>query len=429
MPIVDVSTEYEEVEDVQEQPVYVSKEELKTSTLYNKDNSLDRILPFIRGNRWQVDYFLQLRDMNDTIAQPDINVPVSMQKYHRIDKLELVVQNAISQEDIENISGEAIVNVGMTPNTYDVFKATLTGGREALFLVTEVSKKTYNLHETYVIGFKIFTFIDGSESNTRIWNNIVEKTMKTYVYDKDHLLDYSAPVILASDYKKKVELRTELPNIIDYYMRTFVNYDKNVIALPTTVSVYTDLYLNKFINSILDQTDHEIMARLSNLSFTPGEDNVYTIWDVILRRDTRLLKLAIPRIEFRYTPFSYTGYLSKKMNYLGINFLATPVEDDAEISIPLKDISAIRDEGYTEPIAERVKHYVMSEHFYKLDTEKCGYLEELLIKYLKSDIINSDDLDKPIMEYTSWSTMDQYYLIPVLMVLIRECIANTFKSI
>lgn len=432
MPAVDITRDYEEPSEVQEQPTYVSKEELKTSTLFNKDNSLDRILPYIRGNRWQVDYFLQLRDINDTLTPPDVNIPVSVQKYHRINKLELVVQTPIQQSDIEDVTGEAIINVGMLPNTNDIFKATLTGGREALFIVTEVSKRTYNIHETYVISFKLYIFIDGSDGNSRIYNNIVEKTMKTYVYDKDHLLDYSAPIILASDYKKKVELREELPAIVDYYFRTFVNYDKNVLALPTSASIYTDIYLHNFVNAIIDQTDHELTSRLTPLALDNNKANLFTIWDVIKNRDIGLLKVAKPHIAFRYTPFSYEGYLTKKMNYLGINFLATLIEDGTTTfpPIPVKDISTPRSDIYQEPTAPRADNfYVLSENFYKQDIATCGYLEQLLFKYLNKDIINSDELDKPLNEYTSWSTIDQYYLIPCLLVVLKECIANTFKSI
>lgn len=430
MGIVDITPDYEEQDGVKEQPIYYSKEELKTSTLYNKDNSLDNIIKYIRGNRWTVDYFLQLRDLNDTIAPLDIESPVSIQKYHRIDKLELIVQSAINQDTIDNITGEAIINVGITPNQHDMFRATLTGGREALFLITEVNKRTYNIHETYVVSFKLWIFIDGTEDNSVIYNNLLKKVMKTYVYDKDHLLDYSAPVILASDYKKKVELRETLPVLIDYYLRTFLNYDKNIIALPTEMSIYTDLYLNKFINAIIDQSDHELTARLSPPAFSTGQDAIYTIWDLILYRDVKMFKTIKKYLDFRYNPYTYHAYLNRQINYMGVNFMVNEITDGSKnIDIPYKDISSSRDEGYEEPIAIRDKTYVLSECFYNQDILNCGYLEQMLFKYLHREIINSEDLNKPILEYTSWSTRNQFYLIPILMVLIRDAINNTFKSI
>lgn len=431
MAIVDISPDYENAEDVQDQSTYVTKEELKTSTLYNKDNSLERIMQNLKGNKWSVDYFLQIRDINDSIPAPDINVPISLQKYHRVNNLVLIVQSPISQDVIENISGEAIINAGITPNTNDVFKATLIGGREALFIITEVNKRTYNIHEVYVVNFKIFSMVDDKPDNLRIWNNIQEKVMKVYVYDKDHLLDYSAPVILQSDYKKKVELRLVQPMLIDYYFRTFINYDKNIIALPTTASIYTDLYLNQFLDAIIDQTDHELTSRLRNLSFDVGpESKIYTIWDVVLNRDISLLKLAKPNIDFRYTPYGLNEYLNRKMNYLGVNFLAKEVNDGFDLSIPYKDISTERGDDFQEPLAENTKgYYVLSENFYKKDITTCGYFEQLLYRYLNNEIINADDLDKPLNEYTAWSTKDQYYLIPILLVLVKYSIAHTFKSI
>lgn len=432
MAVVDISTDFEDREDVQDQSVLTTKEELQTSTLYNKDNALDRIIRNIKGNRWTVDYFLQLRDVNDTILPPDVNVPISNQKYHRINKLDLIMQTPISQDVIENITGEAIINAGITPNTHDVFKATLTGGREVLFILTEVNKRTYNIHEVYVVSFKIFSIIDQRPDNLRIWNNIQEKTMKTYVYDKDHLLDYSAPVILQQDYKKKVELRSALPTIIDYYYRTFFNYEKNLIALPTTASIYVDLYLTKFLEAITNEEDHELISRLTSLSFSIGsEARFYTIWDVILTRDLKLMKVIKQNINFRYTPFGLNEYLNKKMNYLGVNFLAKEITDNFNIAIPYKDITAPRSEDYQDPInEENIRgYYVLSENFYKQDIPTCGYLEKMLYKYLNQEIINSDELDKPLSEYPCWSTKDQFYLIPILIVLVKDAINNTFKSI
>lgn len=431
MPIVDMTPDVEEIQDATPESVYVTKEDLKTSTLFNKDNALDRILQNIKGNRWTVDYFLQLRDINDTLVALDTRVPISMQKYHKIERLDLIMQSPITQDEIKNITGEAIINAGFTPNAFDMFKATLTGGREALFVINEVNKRTYNIHETYVVSFKIFCIIDTTDENIRYWHNLQEKVMKTYVYDKDHLLDYSAPVILQADYKKKVELRTALPPIIDYYFRTFINYDKNVIAVPTEVSIYTDLYLNRFLESILDQTDHEVMSRLQNLSFEIGPDSkIYTIWDVILQRDINLLKIVKHNLDFRFNPYTLSNYVTRQMNYLGVDFMVKEVDDNHDIKIPYRDISSNREEDYQEPLSENKKgYYVLSEAFYKRDLVNCGYFEKLVMKYLNQEIVNSSELDKPLVEYTSWSTRDQFYLIPILIVLVRDAINHTFKSI
>ena len=63
---------------------YVTQEQMKTSTLYNKERSLDKIIKYIRGMKWTVNYFLQLVDVNDTTNLPDISLPRHLQKYSRI---------------------------------------------------------------------------------------------------------------------------------------------------------------------------------------------------------------------------------------------------------------------------------------------------------------------------------------------------------
>ena len=124
MAILDINDEHiidETVvpKDIPERP-FVTQEQLQTSTIFNKDQSLDTIIQYIRGSKWGVSYFLQIKGINETIQLPDINVPVTVQKYHRINNLDLILQTAISQDNIENITGEAIVNAGFLPNVNDV---------------------------------------------------------------------------------------------------------------------------------------------------------------------------------------------------------------------------------------------------------------------------------------------------------------------
>ena len=129
-----------------------TQEELKTSLLFSSDRDLKNITAEVKGMKWEVDYFMQIRDINDQTALPDIQLNKNVQKYNKINNLILFVQNAITQDAPSNLSGEAYINAGIVPNVNDVFRATLTGGREAMFLVSEVQNNTYNLHRCFLIA-------------------------------------------------------------------------------------------------------------------------------------------------------------------------------------------------------------------------------------------------------------------------------------
>lgn len=426
MPILDLNNDYETKEEFVEKKPFRSPEELGTSTLFHKEKPLDTIIRYPKGSKWEVSYFLQIRDINDTLVQPDVNLPATTQKYNRIDKLILYIQSAINQDNIENISGEALINAGFLPNKDDVFLATLTGGREAIFIITEVQNRTYNLHYAYLVNFKIFCF---AEDNPRIYNDILNKVMKSYVYDKDYLLDYSAPVILASDYKSKLDLKIVLEDTIDYYFKMFVNRDKNVIALRTTTSVYVDTFIVDFIFKIINQSDYNVLSKLNNIAIDFREKVPYTIWDAILSRNPGILKLCVKDIGFKYHPAGYQDLLLRNMYYLDIHFIANRLDGTAEGNIPLEDISNPRPADYYPPTNFNSKSYAVSEDVYNMVRDSNYILDKLLVDYLEGKMINIDELFILINQYTYWETREQFYLIPILIVLIKDAINNTFKSL
>ena len=468
---------------------YVSQEELGTSTLFSKDHSLDHISQYISGMKWTVTYFLQLRNMNDELVQLDPRIAATIQKYHRINKLEIYLQNGIDQANITNIEFEAVINAGFLPNKHDIILAELTGGREALFTLKEIDVRKYSLHDAYWCTFKLLTFID--TDNADLYNNLIYKTVKEYVYDKNHLLDYSAPIILQSDYKRKLNLKNVYKEITDYYLDNFIDIDTCVLCPPTNVSKYTDIYLTDFLFSIVETTDHPEMSKIVRIDKSRLKKHPLTIWDAILRRDITMLKRLERNIGFTYNPYTYTDYNLRSFNMLGISFIASvlgkgskpikpdykdistydnfftkEVEDDdailddnnilkmvnvmtdeetnevvidvidnenkTEDNIDIEEIdnpNVIKEPVYETPIKIPDDAYVVSNNMYDLIDEDMGILERNLKKYLLGDLCDGNDIDIMVEQYHMWSTRDQYYCIPILLVLIKDSILNTYKQL
>lgn len=408
---------------------FLTNEELKTSLLFDKDDHLENIAHYVKGMKWTVDYFLQIRDINDTINQPDPALSPTIQKYHRINNLIITLQNPITQDDINNITGEAVINSGFLPNMYDAFKATLLGGRQAVFILTNVVARNYNLHPAYYVEFKLYKFLDDDQI---AYNDLVYKTIKEYNYDKDHLLDFSAPIILASDYKKKLDLKNIIVNLTDYYFKKFIHPEKNVLSLPTESSVYTDTLLTEFILKIINNNDSINVMNLTRLDVDLKQIIDYTIWDMIINRDISMLKRIKKNIGFKYTPYSPSNIVTRHISYLGINFIATLLNAGETAVVPnVIDISTSKDDDYQPPVLTSDENYVLSEAFYSYtaDATNCGLLEQLLIDYLKGNILNTESLYTLINQYTSWSTIEQFYYIPILMVLVRDSINNTYSQL
>lgn len=403
-----------------------TQDELKTSILFDKEKPLNEITHFIRGMKWTVDYFLQIRDVNDTINKPDVNIPVGVQKYNRINKLEIILQSAINQETIDNIAGEAVINAGFMPNVDDVFLATLTGGRQGLFLITAVNKRNYNLHQTHNVEFKLFMFL---ETQPEVYNDIVNKTMKEYVYDKDHILDYSAPVLVASDYKAKINMKHVVPELLDYYLTNNINPSKLVLAPMTTSSVYTDTLLTEFLFKIVDVSDNYKSSKITRLDLRVKHGSILTIWDVLLKRDYSLLKLCRSNLGFASTSIMHHHGFNHTLACIGVHYNVSLL-NSATAAVPdYEDIDVEKPDTYVEPLGSDRSTYVLSKEFYDGNYINCGYFEELIVQYLKKEVLNTDNINRAISDYRYWSKQDQFYLLPILMLLIKTITFNTYTEI
>lgn len=322
--------------------LYRTNEELGTSTLFSKNQQLDTIMQYISGMKWTVDYFLQLRNRNEDLVGLDPSLPATIQKYHRISKLIIILQSGIEQNNVNDIEGEAIINAGFLPNKFDCFLATLTGGREAIFQITDVDLRKYSLHDTYWVRFKLLIFVDND--NNKLYNNLIYKTVKEYIYDKNHIVDYSAPIILQADYNRKLRLKERYKELVDYYFDHFIHPVKRVLAPPTKSSIYTDTLLTEFIFNVINQEDSDQIYKLTRLDDSKVDGVRFTIWDSIINRDPSLLKRCEKNIGFKYVPYDITSIRARQFNYLGVSFLANKLGQDEEGIIPeYENLSTYKD--------------------------------------------------------------------------------------
>jgi len=403
---------------------YKTQQELQTSVLFNKEVGLEHITQYVTGGKWEVDYFLQVRGINDDPKMPDPNVGNETLKYNRINKLLLNLQSELVQGNVDTITGEAIINSGFVPSYGDAFKAIMTGGQEAIFVIMTVDKNTYNNHDAYLVTFKLFSFL---HTDAVTYNDLVYKTLKEYVYDKEHLLDYSAPIILAQDYIKKVELKKQPAILIDYYLKLVINRENYVIALPTLSSIYVDTLLNGFFFKLVNISDSLDLIKLNRLDFTPNEKITYTVWDAILNRDANMLDIVDQDIGFKFTPIVNASPIIREIGYLDINFVVNKLFG-ADPLIPAT-IENTLVKAHTDPLGKDLNSYVFSDSFYNRERETCGLLEKSLLTYIEGGRVLEADLTTMLNEYKYWTITEQYYLIPILLLLVKDSINFTYTSL
>lgn len=338
---------------------FEDREETGVSILYNKETPLNTILNTLSGYRWSVNYYNQLRDINDTLTQFDVTSSATIQKYNKIKNMLLYVQTPLGLDNAESLNGEALIRGDFLPNVHDVFIANLPGGRRAMFSVTNVEDKTSNLNKIYSITYSILHYIDDKKS--LLLKNLEHKVMKTYVYDNKHLSTRSSPLVLEATYRDKINLEDSYREMMEYYLKHFLN-DLGVITLPTTDGkVYTDIFLVDFLLKTCNTSDFLEFSRLNKIPVNKVDDKPYTVFDIILNRRKKDLVRAELNMGYKQNRMLYyNGTVYFLYNRVGINYIMVKGKDPVVIE---KDGEKFIETDTFEPVDDLKDLSTYSKYF------------------------------------------------------------------
>ena len=99
--------------------------------------------------------------------------------------------------------------------------------------------------------------------------------------------------------------------------------------------------------------------------------------------------------------------------------------DFEECKSPKSDLSALVDDEHIPPVYDHIKPvtiddcYVFSNEFY-MDSYPLSVLEELTMDYLHHRAVNVSKLSTLCKRYRSWGRLEQFYYIPILLLLIKH---------
>ena len=402
---------------------YKTQADLKTSTLFDKELPVTKITHQVSGMSWTVDYFNQIVGVNTQPLAPDINIPETRQSYNRVNKLDIYVDSGLPNSSAVDITGSGTINAGFLPYVGDAFTATVAGGRIAIFIITAVTKEFYNTHDIYIIDFKLTYFTDTSAAN---YNDLVYKTAHVYVYDKDAIDTFSNPVILDSDYTSKLNLKSKPAELANYYIDTFLNKDDMTLVMKSINTTYLDPIVVKVFFKAVSVSD---VPDLLNVRRPDGEITIISIWDAILRQDIHVLDTCVRSMGYvKNIPGSPASI--NLLEYIGIDYImsdnvAAPWVTPAVLTNPLSQRKVVE-----SPITAPDTNYIFNADFYN-QTAGAVYsnFETVVLQYLRKERPNRALVDQLLTEYKYWSYEDQYYLVPMLLIIVKSLVNNTYSSL
>ena len=145
-------------EDKSNKKLDKSSEELETSVIINSSKLNEVITNQISGYKWKVDYYNQILNIKDIPKQLDTSINGTLQPYRLIEDAELILSSPITSTSTANLNGDAIVDIRVAVNKYDLFIAEVHN-KVAIFYVEEVIPETYEDNTIYKIDTSKISFV------------------------------------------------------------------------------------------------------------------------------------------------------------------------------------------------------------------------------------------------------------------------------
>ena len=429
-------------DDIIENETLTDKNDYRTVEITNENHNLDKIVQYIDGQEWTVDYFVHLIARDNGIGLFDPLAPDPAAQFAKIKDLILFVDSPLTQGTANDISGSAYINANITPNQGDIFVATLLGKRKAIFRVEGVEKKNYNLNNVYLLEYKLYMFIDNDDA---VPQGILTKVVKNYRYDKDYLLTNSTPILLEDKFEFKKEVTLDKEDLTNYYLKTMYHSRLNTLAIPGQEDVTIDIMMQEFTYKVIDIKNNGIVNRINRLQVNDEVLSQPTILTALLKRDPDILKLCNREVTVYRTDRFISNVMLRTIVYLGIEKIVYPKTIDENL-VEMTDLETSFTEYTLESASNPYRsnkptvpnliptldvtnpYYVFTEAFYNNDTVNMSILEFLTMEYLYDRELNKEQLMSVIDDCKYWDRVQQFYFIPIVILLIRDYVNNSFSN-
>ncbi len=403
----------------------------RTATIVNVDTPLNKMVGFIDGSKWTVDYYNLIRAEDDMVSPLDVNLPNTLAQYMKISNLDIHVTTPIDPSNHPEVSGVAYVTIGIVPSQGDVLKVVIGGGRSALLTVNRVDHKHYNLSDVYEIEYILDSFMDLDPNRL---NTLEEKVVRRYVFDTSYIRTNSSPLILQDEAIFNGTLVRELEEIKKIFLNLTLDPEQNFIRVPnqSLMSIDTGVqYCFQFISN-LDDNKNLLIDSLS-----PSYDNEDSIWSKITMGDKRHLKYYQRYMNTNLTGLNSTSAIDGNYYWGGVRKVVVPTKELSINNLETPLITTEYPRAYNVScytvVAPEISilpitngSYLFSENFYNGGYDTISILESLVMQRLNREQLNRCDLERVIEVCRYWSDLDSFYYLPVLMVLLKYGSQNNY---
>lgn len=452
--------------------IKIAESKYKDVAVDTRWSPIDSIMPHVAGAKWTVEYFAQVIDTDTQLMSQAPTTSGVYQQYKLIKELVLRVTTPLnSVQDTETkmmqMDGAAILSAGIIPNEGDMFTADIGVGTPAVFRVTASKKNSVLKQATYDIEYAL------ASTSSEYTEDLERKVIDTYVFRQDFLTHGREGVILEEDDVVLSALEQKYVTMVAKYFNAFFNPEFATFTIPLMQFPTYDPFLTRFLNEQFSKDDSVVLQKLRVLNL--GNDacvKQYNFWDALINRDFSYLNSGFTKVGLVYTnQFIQNPYLNgirwtgivqcvyplnprigiggvglydPKTATDGIGLTATPYSFYTEVSSNSSISDYAVNQVYPSELTHAAitglnangtatfqsigvdSHYILSEKFYTQD-ESMSVLERLISDYIHKKQIDPIQLSKTLDICERWGVLEQFYLIPVLLIMIRGYV-NDFQG-
>lgn len=415
------------------------------------------LLTHVEGSSWTINYYSQVVDDDNALSGQNLHRDAVYQQWRLIKGMELKVTTPLTtSQDTSTMAmsttGSANVYPFLIPNVGDMFLADIADGREGVFRVSLSERRSIFKESCHFIEYHL---IDYSTDERRADFNA--KVVQTLNYMRDFLLHGQNPLVVEEDYAVIGKLQGAYFDLVDDYFRKFLSEEYKTLLIPGQPHPTYDPYLVKVMMSMFTPEDSHYVRQVRILN-CDEDDNVEAecIWDALLRRNRRILKLAFRQTGLVYSYLFASNPMFNGIYHSGIQFVVYPKDPelslDAETQfkkilapeklkptashikrladlIPENVLDGLTGEGIQSgvPTAPIIKNtgiddfYVFSREFYERKDGQ-SRLELMVQDYLDEKALNNHVLLSFCNTYESWGLLEKFYYVPVVLILLRASI-------
>lgn len=414
--------------------------DMGTNVLITKNVQQSNVMRYLRGYQWKVVYYNNLSGVNDVINVGSTHLDETIQKYNKFEDLVIYLEGPLQVGDIEGLTATGTINAFLIPKINDHFKATMIDNRVGIFVVTEVKNMTYQDHEVYNITFKFHAFED---SDGELSENLDSKVIESYAYDKEHVNDNGTPYILKSELKNKLSLKENIKKISSTYFSLFTDRESlflNPFGRDPDKRSYlmlVDNLLNKFINRTIDDVSFGYKNRLKDFDYTQNPEFYKSILDALIEQDDDYLFNVQYNLGWTLVEKTWATPASRNLHYLGVNGVVdilvpgeTPRDDifkDKLFERPKSPDGLVVD----YPLLlekDKLEYYIFDKQFYIEDLSTLTKFQQIVKRFIKKEIISVDEIEEYINHWRYWSKYEQYYIIPILLLIMKYCTRTKYRE-